>query len=87
VTKARPNPVCWSDGSIEGCRKRRWRRGLFCRPYACLRPTRTVRSTGRKVVAEAGYRMPKSGNKGSKGTATGESGNDGQGLKASDAMQ
>jgi len=31
------------------------RRGLFCRRYAYLRPTRTVRGTDRKFVAEVGY--------------------------------
>jgi len=65
----------------------RERQGLFYRPYECLQSTRTVRSIGPKFVAEAGYQIAESGNKGSKATATDESGNDGQGPKASDAMQ
>jgi len=67
------------------------RRGLCCRRYACLRSTRTVRSTDRKFVAEAGYpcgrvatqsQVTKVAN-----AQMNQSGDDGQGLKASDAMQ
>ena len=47
----------------------RERRGLFCRRFACLRSTRSVRSTDRKFVAEAGYPCGRiANNKGNKGT-------------------